>query len=202
MIFNPSRSKLTPENHLPNYQLSPTMELMNIFSTSILNPPCPVVFGHYQDKCIQLSVLSYILTTVLFLLFPPSSNFPLPPSYPKLSSRFTLLHDKKKKQTNHTYILKNFTVGFKSKLLLQWPSQRLFIFSFITYSNFLMQGHGSNHNSQSVSCKNLCPLCNSCTLELRGGILKSHCPGYTTYKLNQNSWGWELAIRISGVQQN
>lgn len=103
MIFNPSRSKLTPENHLPNYQLSPTMELMNIFSTSILNPPCPVVFGHYQDKCIQLSVLSYILTTVLFLLFPPSSNFPLPPSYPKLSSRFTLLHDKKKnKQTTPT----------------------------------------------------------------------------------------------------
>lgn len=159
MMFNPSRSKLTPKNHLPNYQLSPTAELMNVFSTSSLNPLCPVVFGHYQDKCIQLSVFSCtLLTTILFLLFPPLSNFPLLPSYPKLSSRFTAFHGKTNKQTNTPTSSKISLFALRKSCFSSDPLKGcLFFHLSFTYSNFLMQGHGPNHNSQSVSCKNFCP---------------------------------------------
>ena len=71
------------------------------------------------------------------------------------------------------------------------------------YSNFMMQGHVPNHNSQPVSCKRnrKQKKQNPVTVQLLHiriprSILKPHCPGYTPYKLNLNSWGWELELEF------
>lgn len=61
MKFNPSRSKLTPENHSPNCQMSSTMGLLSVPSRLILNPLYPVIFGHHQE----INLLSYQSSPVL-----------------------------------------------------------------------------------------------------------------------------------------
>lgn len=151
------------------------MGLLKLFPQA--NMPCFL----WSSQELNLLVFSCTLITVLFLLFPPLTSQCFPP-------------------------YQSFPLG----LLCSMKNKCISILKFFSLSkscfscnplNFMMQDHSPNHSSHLVSCKKP-SLCNSYTLELPGGILKSHCPGYTPYKVNHNSQGWELTIRISTVQQS
>lgn len=110
-----------------------------------------------------ISTLLYTINHYIVLAFSSIIQLPIASLLPKasvsyVSSRFTVFHGKTNKQTNTPTSSKTSLFALSKSCFSSDPLKGcLFFHLSLTYSNFLMQGHGPNHNSQSVSCKNFCP---------------------------------------------